>query len=133
MAKRKRYSAELKARAVLELLREEKPLTKVTSEYEVHPNQLRRWKETALEKLPISGALAMPTRTAGELTRYLFSGGSSYGEPPNRSVPGMFDSQEVQVLYPARWRRRVSETQGRYREVSSEGSVERSRVNSGAI
>lgn len=44
-----------------------------------------------------------------------------------RSVPGMFDSVEVQVLYPARWRRRVSEAQGRHREVSSEGSVERSR------
>ena len=52
MAKRKTYSAELKARAVLELLREEKSLTQVASEYGVHPNQLRRWKQTALEQLP---------------------------------------------------------------------------------
>ncbi|MFP4250217.1 MAG: transposase [Armatimonadota bacterium] len=51
MAKRKTYSAELKTRAVLELLRE-KSLTQVASEYGVHPNQLRRWKQTALEQLP---------------------------------------------------------------------------------
>lgn len=37
---------------MLELLREEKPLTQVASEYGVHPNQLRRWKQTALEQLP---------------------------------------------------------------------------------
>ena len=39
-------------------------------------------------------------------------------------VPGMFNSLEVQVLYPARWRRRISEAQGRRREAGSEGSVE---------
>jgi hypothetical protein len=33
-------------------LREEKSLTQVASEYGVHPNQLRRWKQTALEQLP---------------------------------------------------------------------------------
>ena len=39
----------------------------------------------------------------------------------------MTDSSEVQVLYPARWRRRISEAQGRLRDVGSEGSVEQSR------
>lgn len=52
MAKRKSYSAETKARAVLELLREEKSLTQVAAEYGVHPNQLRRWRQTAIEQLP---------------------------------------------------------------------------------
>ena len=42
-------------------------------------------------------------------------------------VPSMTDSLEVQVLYPARWRRRISEAQGRRREAGSEGSVEQSR------
>ena len=42
-------------------------------------------------------------------------------------VPSMTDSLEVQVLYPARWRRRISEAQGRRREAWSEGSVEQSR------
>ncbi len=42
-------------------------------------------------------------------------------------VPSMANSLEVQVLYPARWRRRISEAQGRRREAGSEGSVEQSR------
>jgi len=52
MSKRKSYSAQLKARAVLELLREEKPLVQVAAEYGVHPNQLRRWRQTVIEQLP---------------------------------------------------------------------------------
>ena len=39
----------------------------------------------------------------------------------------MTDSLEVQVLYSARWRRRISEAQGRRREAGSEGNVEQSR------
>ena len=49
------------------------------------------------------------------------------GSPLSRCVPSMIDSLEVQVLYPARWRRRISEAQGRRREAGSEGSVEQSR------
>jgi len=39
----------------------------------------------------------------------------------------MIDSLEVEVLYPVWWWRRISEAQGRHREVGSEGSVEQSR------
>jgi len=42
-------------------------------------------------------------------------------------VPSMNDSLEVEVLYPAWWRRRISEAQGRRREAGSEDSVEQSR------
>ena len=42
MAARKSYSAALKAQALLELLRDDKPLTQVAAEHGVHPNQLRR-------------------------------------------------------------------------------------------
>jgi len=42
-------------------------------------------------------------------------------------VPSKNDSLEVEVLYPAWWRRRISEAQGRRREAGSEGSVEQSR------
>jgi putative transposase len=52
MAPRKLYSPALKAKAVLELLRDEKPLVQVAAEYGVHPNQLRRWKQTVIEQLP---------------------------------------------------------------------------------
>ncbi len=38
----------------LEILREEKPLGQVAAEHEVHPSQLRKWKQMAGEHLPSS-------------------------------------------------------------------------------
>jgi transposase-like protein len=49
MAKRK-YSAETKVKAVLEVLREEKQLGEVAAAYGISPNQLRNWKKEFLEK-----------------------------------------------------------------------------------
>lgn len=46
---RKRYSAKQKAQIVLEILKEEKTIAQIASEYGVHPNQLHRWKKQALE------------------------------------------------------------------------------------
>jgi transposase len=51
-AMRKRYSAAFKAQLVQELLKENKSLTQLASEYGVHPNQLRDWKKVALQGLP---------------------------------------------------------------------------------
>jgi transposase-like protein len=44
MEKRRNFKPEEKARIVLDVLREEKSLTEIAAEYEVHPNQLSRWK-----------------------------------------------------------------------------------------
>ena len=44
MEKRRNFTPEQKAKIVLEVLREEKTLNEVAAMYEVHPNQLRRWK-----------------------------------------------------------------------------------------
>ena len=49
---RKQYTAAFKARVVQELLKEEKTLTQIASEYEVHPTQLKQWRTIALEGLP---------------------------------------------------------------------------------
>lgn len=49
---RKQYTAAFKARVVQELLKEEKTLTQIASEYEVHPTQLKNWRAVALEGLP---------------------------------------------------------------------------------
>ena len=49
---RKQYSASFKAQIVLELLKEEKSMTEIASEYGIHPTQLRRWKEEAIINLP---------------------------------------------------------------------------------
>lgn len=48
---RKQYTAAFKARVVQELLKEEKTLAQIASEYEVHPTQLKNWRAVALEGL----------------------------------------------------------------------------------
>src|SRR2546425_10711058 len=49
---RKQYTAAYKARVVQELLKEEKTLAQIATEYEVHPTQLKNWRAVALEGLP---------------------------------------------------------------------------------
>ena len=48
---RKHYSDTFKAEVVLELLKEEKSVAQIASEYHVHPTQLYEWKATALKGL----------------------------------------------------------------------------------
>ena len=49
---KKTYRSELKAKAVLELLREEDTISQIASKYEVHPNLLNKWRKAAIEGLP---------------------------------------------------------------------------------
>ncbi len=49
---RKQYTAAFKARVVQDLLKEEKTLAQIASEYAVHPTQLKNWRAVALEGLP---------------------------------------------------------------------------------
>ena len=48
----KRYSAVIKAKIVIELLKEEKTLTQLSSEYGVSTKQLTRWRNYALAEMP---------------------------------------------------------------------------------
>jgi len=52
MGKRRRFTAEFKARVVRAALREDKTISQLASEYGVHPNQISEWKRVALESLP---------------------------------------------------------------------------------
>lgn len=52
MSTRKRFTAAFKAKVVLEVLREAKTLTELSSEYGVHVSQLVRWKNALIEGLP---------------------------------------------------------------------------------
>ena len=47
---RKRYTPKQKAQIVLEILKEERTVAQIASEYGVHPNQLYNWEKQALEE-----------------------------------------------------------------------------------
>ena len=50
--KRRRFSAEFKARVAREALKEHKTLAELATEYDVHPNQIAQWKKQLLDGLP---------------------------------------------------------------------------------
>jgi len=50
-AMRNTYSGEFKAKVVLEILKEEKTIAEIASQYGVHPNQLGKWKKEAISVL----------------------------------------------------------------------------------
>jgi transposase-like protein len=52
MDMKKHYTAQQKAKVVLEILKEERSIAQIASEHGIHPNQLYKWKALTLEKLP---------------------------------------------------------------------------------
>ena len=61
---RKTFTVEFKSKVVLEILREEKTISQIASEYGAHPNQLGNWKKTVIAGLP--GLLADSRRKDDE-------------------------------------------------------------------
>ena len=51
-AKRQHHSAAFKAKVALEALQERETLSEIATKYEVHPNQITRWKKEFLERAP---------------------------------------------------------------------------------
>ncbi len=49
---RRNFTGEFKARVALEAIRGEKSMAELASTYEVHPNQISKWKKQALSELP---------------------------------------------------------------------------------
>ena len=49
--KRKRYSADFKAKVALEAIREELTLSELSKTYDVHPNMISTWKRAAIENM----------------------------------------------------------------------------------
>lgn len=49
---RKQYSADYKAQVVREVLREEKTLGQIASEYGVHSNQIAQWQDRVISEMP---------------------------------------------------------------------------------
>ena len=51
MAKRRQYSAELKAKVALAAIRGDGTIAELASRYKVHPNMITKWKRAALSNL----------------------------------------------------------------------------------
>jgi transposase len=49
---RKQYTATFKAQVVKEILKEEKTVSQLSSEYEIHSSQLYKWRDQARAGLP---------------------------------------------------------------------------------
>jgi|SRR5476651_580296 transposase-like protein len=49
---RRVYGSEFKARVALEAVKGRKTINEIAKEYEVHPNQISKWKKQFLESLP---------------------------------------------------------------------------------
>lgn len=54
--KRKRYSAEFKAKVALEAIRGDQTISELASRYELHPNLITNWKRQAIENMTASFA-----------------------------------------------------------------------------
>ncbi len=52
--KRKSYSADFKAKLVLEVLEGEKTINEIASKYEVLPTSLKQWKKQFLENMSLA-------------------------------------------------------------------------------
>ena len=51
MTKRRRFTAEFKARVALEALRGDKTIQEIAAKHKIHPNQVSTWKRQAVEGL----------------------------------------------------------------------------------
>jgi len=49
---RRQFTAEFKVKVVLEVLRQEKTLSQIASDYDLHPQLLQTWKQTFMAAAP---------------------------------------------------------------------------------
>jgi len=47
---RKRYSSEFKAKVALEAIKDQKTLTELSNQFQLHPNQITRWRKHLLDE-----------------------------------------------------------------------------------
>lgn len=52
MGRRRRFGAAFKAKVALEAIKGLRTINEIAAEYEIHPNQVTKWKKQVLEDLP---------------------------------------------------------------------------------
>lgn len=52
MKKRRMYDDRFKAKVAIESIKNEKTISELSGIYEIHPNQIRKWKKHVIENLP---------------------------------------------------------------------------------
>jgi putative transposase len=73
--KQKNHSDSLKAKVVLEVLKGQKTVNEIAGLYQVHPNQIYKWKKKVLQELPkmfSKNKNGMPDQSNDELVRELY-------------------------------------------------------------
>jgi transposase len=50
--KRNKFSKEFKAKVAVEAIKGQRPVNELAQEFDVHPNQIARWKKDLLETAP---------------------------------------------------------------------------------
>ena len=50
--KRKNFSKEFKSKVAIEAIKGQRPVNELAQEFDVHPNQINRWKKDLLETAP---------------------------------------------------------------------------------
>ena len=71
MKTRKKHTAEFKTKVVLEALSERYTIQELGRKYELHPNQITRWKNTFLERAPslFTNGASQPQKSEGDEER----------------------------------------------------------------
>ncbi len=87
MTKRRRFTAEFKARVALAALRGDKTIQEIAAKYEVHPNQVSTWKRRAIDGLGEVFAGGEERRRADTSDRVRRSGASAPSSPRSRPSP----------------------------------------------
>ena len=64
MAKRRQYSAELKAKVALAAIRGDGTIAELASRYKIHPNMITKWKRAALESMKEGFVRSAPASSA---------------------------------------------------------------------
>jgi putative transposase len=72
--KRRNHSAQFKAKVAMEAAKGDKSIAELASQYEVHPNQITKWKKQLLESLPevFSRSRQKDRHRQDELTEHLY-------------------------------------------------------------